>query len=72
MAKIFNIGLTKEFVLSLLDEYPYLSSAQAEDRSKEHSVDLPLVDSKTIYNFFSACTPRGRYFQALYEQASGF
>lgn len=40
-----------EFVRKLLEKYPYLSSAQVEDRLKEHFEDLPLVHSKTIYNF---------------------
>jgi transposase len=40
-----------EFVRQLLEEHPYLSSAQIEDRMKEHFEDLPLVHSKTIYNF---------------------
>ena len=39
------------FVRQLLEEHPYLSSAQVEDRLKEHFEDLPLVHSKTIYNF---------------------
>jgi transposase len=40
-----------KFVRNLLGEHPYLSSAQVEDRLKEHFDDLPLVHSKTIYNF---------------------
>ncbi len=39
------------FVRQLLKEHPFLSSAQIEDRLKEHFEDLPLVHSKTIYNF---------------------
>ena len=40
-----------DFVRNLLDEHSCLSSAQVEDRLKEHFEDLPLVHSKTIYNF---------------------
>jgi len=40
-----------DFVRQLLGEHPYFSSAQIEDRLKEHYEDLPLVHSKTIYNF---------------------
>jgi transposase len=40
-----------EFVRQLLKAHPYLSSARVEDRLKEHFDDLPLVHSKTIYNF---------------------
>ena len=39
------------FVRQLLKVHPYLSSAQVEDRLKEHFEELPLVHSKTIYNF---------------------
>jgi transposase len=39
------------FVRKELTDHPYLSSAQIEDRLKEHFTDLPLVHSKTIYNF---------------------
>jgi transposase len=39
------------FVRKLLTDHPYLSSAQIEDRLKEHFSDLPLVHPKTIYNF---------------------
>lgn len=39
------------FVRQQLEAHPYLSSAQIEDRLKEHFKDLPLVHSKTVYNF---------------------
>ncbi|MBB5441395.1 transposase [Pedobacter sp. AK017] len=39
------------FVRKRLENQPYLSSAQIEDKLKEHFPDLPLVHSKTIYNF---------------------
>lgn len=39
------------FVRKELEDHPYLSSAQIEDRLKEHFPDLPLVHSKTVYNF---------------------
>lgn len=40
-----------EYVRKLLEGHPYLSAAQVEDRLKEHFTDLPMVHSKTIYNF---------------------
>lgn len=45
LAKYYN------FVLEELRIRPYLSSAQIEDRLKEHFDDLPAVHSKTVYNF---------------------
>jgi len=39
------------YVKELLEEHPYLSSAQVEDRLKENYPDLPKVHSKTVYNF---------------------
>lgn len=41
----------RNYVKSLLQEYPYLSSAQVEDRLKERYDSLPAVHSKTVYNF---------------------
>lgn len=41
----------ESFVRDLLDKYPYLSSAQIEDRLKENYSDFPIISSKTIYNF---------------------
>lgn len=41
----------RNYVKSLLQEHPYLSSAQVEDRLKEHYDNLPAVHSKTVYNF---------------------
>lgn len=41
----------RNYVMSLLQEHPYLSSAQVEDRLKERYEDLPSVHSKTVYNF---------------------
>lgn len=35
----------------MLERYPYLSSPQIEDRLKENHPALPLVHSKTVYNF---------------------
>lgn len=40
-----------EFVRKQLESKPYLSSAQIEDRLKEHHADFPSVHSKTVYNF---------------------
>lgn len=40
-----------KYVKRLLEEAPYLSAAQVEDRLKENYKDLPEVDSKTVYNF---------------------
>jgi transposase len=39
------------YVKELLETYPFLSSAQVEDRLKERFTDLPEVHSKTVYNF---------------------
>lgn len=39
------------YVLKLLEQHPYLSASQVEDRLKENFSTLPLVHSKTIYNF---------------------
>lgn len=39
------------FVYKQLESKPYLSVAQIEDRLKEHFNDLPIVHSKTVYNF---------------------
>jgi transposase len=40
-----------QFVKNILVQYPYLSASQIEDRLKESYSDLPLVHSKTVYNF---------------------
>ena len=40
-----------DFIKDTLEEYPYLSSAQIEDRLMERYNDFPDVHSKTIYNF---------------------
>ena len=48
-----------EFVHSLLQAHPYLSAAQIEDRLKENYTDLPIVHSKTVYNFTESI--RNRY-----------
>lgn len=40
-----------EYVLKLLEKHPYLSAAQVEDRLKEEYPQLPVVHSKTVYNF---------------------
>ncbi len=40
-----------EYVRELLERLPYLSAAQVEDRLKEQFSGLPLVHSKTVYNF---------------------
>lgn len=39
------------YVKSELQQHPYLSAAQIEDRLKERYADLPPVHSKTVYNF---------------------
>lgn len=44
-----------DHVLGMLEEYPYLSAAQIEDRLLEQYGDqLPKVHSKTVYNFVQA------------------
>ncbi len=40
-----------EYVKKLLEGHPYLSAAQVEDRLKEDFMELPVVHSKTVYNF---------------------
>jgi len=40
-----------DFVRKELEDKPYLSAAQIEDRLKEHYPDFPMVHSKTVYNF---------------------
>ena len=40
-----------DFVKKLLENQPYLSASQIEDRLKEHFTDLPTVHAKTVYNF---------------------
>lgn len=40
-----------EYVCKLLENHPYLSAAQVEDRLKEEYPQLPVVHSKTVYNF---------------------
>jgi len=40
-----------EYVRKLLEKHPYLSAAQVEDRLKEEYPHLPMVHSKTVYNF---------------------
>jgi transposase len=40
-----------QFIANILEDKPYLSAAQIEDRLKEHFSDLPSVHSKTVYNF---------------------
>jgi transposase len=40
-----------EYVQKLLEAQPYLSAAQVEDRLKENFKELPMVHSKTVYNF---------------------
>ena len=40
-----------EYVRKLLEAQPYLSAAQVEDRLKENFKELPVVNSKTVYNF---------------------
>lgn len=40
-----------DFVKEQLENHPYLSASQIEDRLKERYADLPGVHSKTVYNF---------------------
>lgn len=41
----------RNYVKNLINQHPYLSAAQVEDRLKERYQDLPCVHSKTVYNF---------------------
>lgn len=40
-----------DYVYNLLDRYSYFSASQVEDRLKEEFSELPMVHSKTVYNF---------------------
>lgn len=40
-----------DYIKGELQRQPFLSAAQIEDRLKENYQDLPLVHSKTVYNF---------------------
>lgn len=42
------------YIREQLEEHPYLSSAQIEDRLKEHFPDAPAVSGKTVYNTVEA------------------
>ncbi len=42
------------YIKKTLEEHPYLSSAQIEDRIKENFPDAPEVSSKTVYNTVQA------------------
>jgi len=69
------------FVKTLLSQKPYLSSAQIEDRLKEHFADIVDVHSKTVYNFVQAIRlkyeipkpgkTKNRQFEKLPEVAYG-
>lgn len=41
----------EHFIKDLLEQHPYLSAAQIEDRLKENYEDFPFIHSKTIYNY---------------------
>jgi transposase len=43
-----------EYVKQLLESYPYLSAPQVEDRLRERYSSLPVVHSKTVYNFVNS------------------
>jgi transposase len=47
-----------EYVRQLLEAHPYLSASQIEDRLKEDFSELPVVHSKTIYNFVQSIRNR--------------
>jgi len=71
----------RKFVKELLSQKPYLSSAQVEDRLKEHYEDLPKIHSKTVYNFVMSIRrqydipkpskPKARVFEKLPEPLFG-
>jgi hypothetical protein len=46
-----KLNLYYDYVQRLLESHPYLSAAQVEDRLKEEFSELPMVHSKTVYNF---------------------
>jgi transposase len=46
-----KLNIYYSHVKQLLERYPYLSSAQVEDRLKEQFSDFPSVHNKTVYNF---------------------
>lgn len=41
----------ESYVVSELRKWPFLSAPQLHDKLKEHFADLPLVTSKTVFNF---------------------
>lgn len=68
------------YVLNLLANHPYLSAAQVEDRLKEEYPQLPVVHSKTVYNFvqnirdehgIKKCATEGRQYEKIPETEFG-
>lgn len=53
-----KLHLYFDYVRKTLEAHPYLSAAQIEDRLKENFADLPLVHSKTVYNFTESIRSR--------------
>jgi hypothetical protein len=49
--RIKKLSSYYDFICKSLEEHPYLSCSQIEDRLREHYDNLPDVHSKTIYNF---------------------
>jgi len=70
-----------DFVKEQLENHPYLSASQIEDRLKERFPDLPGVHSKTVYNFVQSIrlahqiakpkNKHGREFEKREETAYG-
>ena len=46
-----KLNMYYDYVRQLLESHPYLSAAQIEDRLKEEFTELPMVHSKTVFNF---------------------
>lgn len=46
-----KLNMYYDYVRQLLESHPYLSAAQVEDRLKEEFTELPMVHSKTVFNF---------------------
>lgn len=46
-----KLDIYEDFVLRLLDKYPFVSAAQVHDRLREKYPDMKKVSEKTVFNF---------------------
>ena len=61
-----------DFVKNLLENHPYLSASQIEDRLKEQYTDLPTVHPKTVYNFVQSIRSTHQIGKPKSKPARGF